>query len=104
MPGKLYANNFRLDVAYGEGLAGYAVQPPAGTPEAEAYAAGAADALVAPVVIDNPAMPDSTWLKADIIAWIVSHPNYVPSPPVSLTEAELQQFTKAQLLDMVDVP
>jgi hypothetical protein len=48
--------------------------------------------------------PDSTWLKADIVTWIVEHPNYVPSPPVSLTETELQQFTKAQLLDMVDVP
>jgi hypothetical protein len=102
MPGKLYKNDVRLSKAFAEGSMGVpAANPhPAGSPAAAAYDAGAAQTLAGncqtyagvaecsgsaePVV--RVTMPDDTWLKADIQAWLTDAGIEYPS---DATKAEL---------------
>ena len=98
----MYQRNLRLSKAFAEGSMGVpAANPhPTGSPAAAAYDAGAAQTLAGncqtyagvaecsgsaePAV--RAAMPDDTWLKADIQAWLTDAGISYPS---DATKAEL---------------
>ena len=88
MAGKLFYNDVRLDRAHAEGLgaADGATNPhPAGTPEHEAWAAGAGESQ-GTVEVPQVPVPTSDWLKADIQAWLTDAGIDYPS---DATKAEL---------------
>jgi len=72
MPGKLYMKDVRLTKAYAEGLnaAAGATNPHlAGTPEADAWSAGAGEAQSTVEVRQAP-VPTSDWTKTQLKRWL----------------------------------
>ena len=89
MAGKLFYNDVRLDRAHAEGLgaADGATNPhPAGTPEHEAWAAGAGEAQ-GTVEAPQAPVPNAAWTKTQLKEWLDGQSLDYPS---DATKAELQ--------------
>ena len=89
MSGKLYMNDVRLSKAHAEGLnaANGATNPHlAGTPEHEAWAAGAGESQ-GTVEVRKAPVPTSDWTKTQLKRWLDEQSIDYPS---DATKAELQ--------------